>query len=166
MSPAIGSVHVGGALVWRACRFDALPPAEVDRIYAARQTVFAIEQRCVYLDADGYDERAYHLAAWAPGERLPLGYARLLDPGTKYVEPSMGRVLTVGRGRGTGLGREVVRRMLALGLEAWPGMGNRISAQTRLERFYAGFGFEVVGVPYLEDGIPHTEMLLRGSGVG
>jgi ElaA protein len=32
-----------------------------------------------------------------------------------------------------------------------------------LERFYAEFGFVAVGAPYLEDGIDHIEMLLRGA---
>jgi ElaA protein len=146
-------------LLWRACRFDALELTELDRIYAARQTVFGVEQQCAYLDADGYDEHAWHVAAWSPAHRLPLAYARLLDAGRKYAEPSMGRVITVGAARGTGLGREIVRRVLELGEAVWPGLGNRISAQSRLERFYAEFGFVPLGAPYLEDGIPHTEML-------
>ena len=43
------------------------------------------------------------------------------------------------------------------------GRAIRISAQTRLERFYADFGFVAVGAPYLEDGIEHTEMLRPGA---
>jgi ElaA protein len=41
----------------------------------------------------------------------------------------------------------------------WPGRPVRISAQAYLERFYASLGFERVGEPYLEDDIPHLEML-------
>jgi ElaA protein len=151
-SPIVG-------LRWRWCRFDALSVHELQNIYAASQAVFALEQQCVYLDIDGYDEAAYHLAAWSPAERWPLAYARLLDPGTKYSEASMGRVITTAPARGRGLGRELVRRMLAHSAEAWPHGGIRISAQSRLERFYAEFGFVAVGPPYIEDGIPHTEML-------
>jgi ElaA protein len=36
----------------------------------------------------------------------------------------------------------------------------RISAQAHLENFYAQLGFESTGKAYLEDGIPHIEMLL------
>jgi ElaA protein len=147
-------------LGWRACRFDELSLTELDRIYRARQQVFCVEQQCAFVDADGHDECAHHLWAWSPALRGPVAYARVLDPGEKYAEPSMGRVLTLGPARGTGLGREVVRRALALSETAWPGAGNRISAQSRLEPFYAPFGFRVVGAPYLEDGILHTEMLL------
>ena len=145
--------------VWRWCRFDDLSVRELQHIYAARQRVFAIEQQCIYLDVDGCDESAWHLAAWSPAQREPLAYARVLDPGAKYEEASIGRVVTVGAGRGIGLGRELVARAIAAADELWPGGAIRISAQTRLERFYAGFGFVPIGAPYLEDGIPHIEML-------
>jgi ElaA protein len=149
-------------LRWRWCRFDALDVRELQNIYAARQSVFALEQNCIYLDVDGHDEAAYHLAAWSPEHRWPLAYARLLDPGTKYAEASMGRVITIAPARGRGLGRELVARTLAHSAEAWPNGAIRISAQSRLERFYAEFGFVAVGPPYIEDGIPHTEMLRSG----
>ncbi|MCE9660043.1 MAG: GNAT family N-acetyltransferase [Burkholderiales bacterium] len=146
-------------LSWRWCRFDDLTVRELQHIYAARQLVFSIEQQCIYLDADGCDESAWHLAAWSPAQREPLAYARVLDPGVKYAEVSIGRVITLGDGRGRGLGRELVARAIVHTAEVWPGGAIRISAQTRLERFYEEFGFAVVGAPYLEDGIEHTEML-------
>ena len=146
-------------LDWRWRRFDDLTVRELQHIFAARQKVFAIEQQCIYLDVDGCDESAWHLAAWSPAQREPLAYARVLDPGVKYEEASIGRVITVGLGRGTGLGRELVARAIAHAGEVWPGGAIRISAQTRLERFYEEFGFVAVGPPYDEDGIDHTEML-------
>jgi ElaA protein len=157
-----GSVSAQTDLVWRFCRFDALRVTELQYIYMARQQVFAIEQHCVYLDADGFDEKAFHLAAWSGQHREPLAYARLLDPGVKYAEASIGRVITVGPGRGRGLGRELVARAIEQAESVWPGGAIRISAQTRLARFYEDFGFIAVGPPYLEDGIDHTEMLRAG----
>jgi ElaA protein len=149
------------ALDWRWRRFDALTVRELQHIYAARQQVFAIEQQCIYLDVDGCDEHAFHLAAWSPLQARPLAYARVLDPDVKYAgEVSIGRVLTVDMGRGRGLGREVVARAIAGAAAAWPRIGVRISAQSRLERFYEAFGFVAAGAPYLEDGIEHTEMAL------
>ncbi|HEV7913189.1 MAG TPA: GNAT family N-acetyltransferase [Albitalea sp.] len=147
-------------VTWRSGRFDALSLRELQFIYMARQQVFAIEQNCVYLDVDGHDETAWHMAAWSPAQAMPLAYARLLDPGVKYAEPSMGRVITTEAARGTGLGRELVRRVVELGDRVWPGRGMRISAQSRLEAFYGELGFAIVGERYLEDGIPHTEMAL------
>ena len=149
------------SLRWRWCRFGELSVTELQNIYAARQRVFAVEQQCIYVDADGYDEAAHHLAAWLPAHRMPLAYARLLDPGQKYPEPSIGRVLTIEPARGHGVGRDLVGRIVAHCAEVWPQRAIRISAQSRLERFYAGFGFVPTGAPYLEDGIPHTEMLRR-----
>lgn len=149
-------------LNWRWCRFDQLSVFELQAIYMARQLVFAIEQQCAYLDADGYDATSFHLAAWSPAHTVPLAYARVVDPGRKYAEPSIGRVITSAAARGTGLGRELVQRAIARCEQAFPSQGIRISAQTRLERFYAEAGFGAVGAPYLEDGIAHTEMLRPG----
>ena len=148
---------------WRIVPFDALSLRELQYIYMARQQVFSVEQNCAYLDVDGYDEHSHHLAAWSPQHKVPLAYARLVDPGLKYAEPSMGRVITTSAARGSGLGRELVRRTIAHAAKAFPGQGIRISAQSRLEAFYQEAGFVVVGDRYLEDGIPHTQMLLPAS---
>ena len=148
---------------WRWCRFDALGVHELQHIYAARQRVFALEQQCIYLDVDGCDEQAYHLAAWSPTQREPLAYARVVDPGVKYDEVAIGRVLTWGAGRGCGLGRELVARSIEGAKAAWPTVPIRISAQSRLERFYEGFRFIAVGASYLEGGIAHTEMVLGAA---
>ncbi len=152
-----------GELRWRFCGFDALTTRELQFIYMARQEVFVVEQRCAYLDADGVDEHAFHLAAWASDRQPPLAYARLMAPGVKYAEASMGRVITTAPARGRGLGRELVARSLAHADETWPASAMRISAQSRLVAFYESFGFMAVGAPYLEDGIDHIEML-RAAG--
>lgn len=152
-SPSFPTLH------WQVARLDTLTPLQLARIYRARQEVFSIEQNCAYLDADAADEQSFHIAAWAPEQALPLAYARLVDPGVKYAEPSMGRVITIAAARGTGLGRELVRRVLELSDERHAGQGLRISAQSRLRRFYEGFGFVGVGEDYLEDGILHLEMV-------
>lgn len=150
------------ALRWRWCRFDALSVRELDAIYRARQQVFIVEQACAYLDADGIDPDSHHLAAWSDASTEPLAYARLVAPGIKYAEPSMGRVITTSAGRGRGLGRELVRRLLAEAALVYPALGMRISAQAYLRDFYAGFGFVAVGDTYLEDDIPHIEMFRAG----
>ena len=156
-SPAPASPNE--ALTWRWCRFDELSVHELDAIYRARQQVFSAEQACAYLDADGFDAGSLHLAAWPASRRLPSAYARVVHPGLKYAEPSIGRVITTAQARGTGLGRELLRRAIALTAQAFPGQGIRISAQSQLEKFYAQAGFVIVGERYIEDGIPHTEML-------
>lgn len=147
-------------MTWRFCHFDSLGVHDLQSILAARQNVFAIEQNCVYLDVDGADASSFHLAAWTNDHQL-LAYARLPQPGVKYADPSIGRVLTTAAARGTGLGRELMRRAIAHARLLWPEHDIRISAQSRLEAFYESLGFQVHGDRYQEDGIPHTEMFLR-----
>src|SRR2546423_7198784 len=132
-------------VTWRACRFDDLTLRELQYIYMARQQVFAIEQACIYLDVDGYDEPAWHVAAWSPQHRMPLAYARLIDPGHKYAEPSMGRVITTEAGRGTGLGRELVRRVIRLASGVDPGPALRTSGPSRTASIYRETGFVIAG---------------------
>lgn len=152
-----------GGLHWTCDRLDALAPRTLHALMQARQAVFVVEQQCIYLDADDADPHCWHLAGWDEAGRL-LAYARIVDPGIKYVEASIGRVLTTAAGRGRGLGHLLMQQALRQALAAYPGLGVRISAQSRLERFYAGLGFVVVGERYLEDGIPHTEMLRLPGG--
>jgi ElaA protein len=144
---------------WQCLPFADLTVAALQQIHAARQIVFVVEQHCPYLDADGLDEKAWHLAAWGPTQRLPLAYARLFPPGAKYAEASIGRVLTTEAVRGQGWGRELVRRALSHTEALFGACPVRISAQAHLQNFYAGFGFRAVSEPYLEEDIPHVEML-------
>jgi ElaA protein len=145
---------------WQCSAFDALTPAALYAVLAARSAVFVVEQACAYQDPDGHDERAQHLVAWQDG--AVAAYCRVLGPGVKYPESSIGRVLTTAPFRGTGVGRELVARTLTW-IDGTYGGGTRISAQQYLERFYGSFGFRSVSAPYLEDGIPHVEMLRPGQ---
>ena len=95
--------------------------------------------------------------------RNPGGHASALE-GSGRRSPSIGRVATSPKVRGAGLGRRLFAEGLARCMAAWPGQGIRISAQAHLNSFYAGFGFEPVGAIYLEDNIPHLEMLRPAEG--
>ena len=164
MLPAQTPPPAWAGITWSWSPFDALSLRQLQHIFAVRQRVFVVEQQCVFQDIDGCDERAFHLAAWSEAQAEPVAYARVLEPGVKYDEVSIGRVTTSGIGRGCGLGRELVRRAIVGAGAQWPGVSIRIGAQSRLERFYAEFGFVAVGARYLEDGIDHTEMLLADRG--
>jgi ElaA protein len=151
----------GGEPTWTWRRF---PDLGVDNLYdalALRCRVFIMEQGA-YQDPDGIDRQSWHLLG-RDADGVLQAYLRAVDPGVKYTEPSLGRVITSPETRGTGLGRRLVAEGVARCGEAWPGQGNRISAQAHLENFYAGFGFAKVGEPYLEDNIPHLEMLRSGA---
>ena len=146
---------------WRA--FDALSIAELYAALALRSTVFVVEQACVFLDIDGYDVHAHHLLGFArAGESAPelIAYLRLLPPGRKYAEPSIGRVISAPSRRRVGLGRAVMREGVARARSLYPAQPIRIGAQEHLRTFYESFGFVVASPQYDEDAIPHIEMLL------
>ena len=50
-------------------------------------------------------------------------------------------------------------RVIAAITERWGLQAIRIGAQARLKDFYQRHGFTDAGVPYVEDGIDHLEML-------
>jgi ElaA protein len=63
--------------------------------------------------------------------------------------------------RGTGLGHALMVESLLQLVRHWGPQPVRIGAQAHLERFYNRHGFVSDDKPYLEDGIPHLEMLRR-----
>ena len=148
-------------IAWKCAPFAELSPREVHDLYQARVGVFVLEQKCAFQDVDGADPECWHLLGReATSSSGPLiAYARLVPPGLKFAEPSIGRVLTASRARRSGAGRELMREAVARVRAMWPGHPIRIGAQRYLERFYGEFGFVQVSEPYDEDGIPHIEML-------
>jgi ElaA protein len=143
---------------WQWYRLSELSAVQLYAMLEARIAIFVVEQNCPYQDLDGLDLDAEHLIAWSGRE--VAGYLRVLGPGTRFEDPSIGRIITTQRFRGTGLGRELVAKGIERARLRYPGRPLRISAQQYLEEFYASFGFATVSEPYLEDNIPHVEMLL------
>ena len=142
---------------WKIKSFAELSVPELYEILKIRQEVFIVEQTCDYLDADGYDDKAIHL--WAENNGEILAYCRLFEAGIKYQEASIGRVLTNSNYRNLSLGKTLMKFALFI-IEARFRAGDvRISAQDYLLKFYSEFGFRDTGKKYLEDDIPHTEML-------
>jgi ElaA protein len=149
------------AVAWSWRRFAELG---VDNLYDALQLrcrVFVLEQG-PYLDPDGVDRQSWHLLGRDADGAL-TSYLRIVDPGIKYEEPSIGRVITAPEVRGNGSGRALMAEGMAGCDRHWPGRAVRISAQAHLERFYNGFGFVRVGENYIEDTIAHVEMLRNAS---
>ncbi len=145
-------------LAWDDRAFAQLAVAELYAIAQLRERVFVVEQRCAYLDADGLDPPSHHL--WATRDGEVVAYLRVVPPGARFVEPSLGRIVTASAVRGTGLGRELVRRGIALALALHGDGAIRIAAQAHLERFYGEFGFARASDVFDEDGIPHVEMII------
>jgi len=147
---------------WKTKPWTDVSRDEFHAVVRLRVNVFVVEQDCPYSDLDGKDLRGWHV--WAEDQPLEKGgavaaYARVLAPGVSYAEPSIGRVATRQDCRGQGVGRELMERCIDVWERVWPGNSVRISAQCYLEGWYEDLGFESVGETYLEDGIPHIQML-------
>lgn len=151
----------GSEIVWQWSRFGELTPQDLYEVVRLREAVFIVEQKCSYPDADGRDPAAWHLLGWIErrGKRALVAYARIFEPGVRYTEASIGRIVTAQEVRGTGVGKllmaEALRHVEALA----PGQTIKLAAQRYLERFYASFGFKIASAPYEEDGINHIDML-------
>jgi len=138
---------------WYERAFHELTLDELYAILELRERVFVVEQKCAYQDVDGLDPDCRHLWAARGGELV--AYLRIVPAGRTYDEVAIGRVIVAQAMRGTGLGKDLMRR----GLAAAGAVPVRLSAQAHLERFYAELGFRRVSDVYDEDGIPHVEML-------
>jgi ElaA protein len=142
---------------WTLKSFDELTPSELYACLRLRSEVFVVEQNCIFLDMDDADAPCQHLMGWVSG-RL-AAYARLVPPGVKYAEPSIGRVVTSPAFRAKGLGRALMEEALTRLYALYGQQPVRIGAQQYLTAFYSSLGFAQQGAMYLEDNIPHIEMV-------
>lgn len=136
-------------------RFEELTIDELYDILKVRSDVFVVEQNCPYPDADGRDRQAYHVFLTEKGEIK--AYLRVLDRGAAFDDVAIGRVLTVDRGRG--LGTVILKAGIAAAREKLRADRIKIEAQTYAVGFYEKQGFRVTSEEFLEDGIPHVQML-------
>jgi ElaA protein len=150
---------------WQFSRFDPLPIRDWYAASTLRVDVFVMEQNCPFQDNDGADFDSWHLLGWRQhdAKRELVAYCRIVDPGIKFDEPSIGRVVTAQSVRREGYGKILMAEALRRHEALYPGLANRIGAQQRLEEFYREFGYATVSETYIEDGIPHVEMLREPS---
>ncbi len=143
--------------------FEQLSVFQLYELMALRQAVFVVEQNCAYQDCDGKDVKGWHLMVYDESNQL-IAYARLLPKGTSYPDyPSIGRIVSAASARGTGAGRWLVQQAIEQMRALYGNHPIKIGAQLYLLKFYQSFGFQEVGSEYLEDGIPHIEMILSAS---
>jgi ElaA protein len=136
-----------------------LSQEEVYDLLRLRIAVFVVEQNCPYQDADNKDKSSLHVMMRNEEGHL-VGCARLVQPGISYAEWSIGRVAIHPFARNQGKGQEIMNACLAHLKRQTTSQPVRISAQFYLLRFYTNLGFVQVSDIYLEDNIPHIEMLL------
>jgi ElaA protein len=146
-------------LSWIFKSFNELTPHELYGIMQLRNEVFVVEQNCVYQDADDKDPDSHHLMCWK--DHILVAYTRIVAPGISYVESSIGRVVTSPSVRKTGIGKILIRKSIESARSLYPQHSIRIGAQLYLKRFYESFSFVQTSDTYLEDDIPHIQMLLN-----
>ena len=123
--------------------FDELTTKELYEILKARAEIFVVEQNCVYQDLDDLDYRSLHIFCEEDGE--VTAYMRAFFKDADTVQ--MGRVLTRHHGR-TKMNPAKIY----------------IEAQCYAVGFYEREGFRICSEEFLEDGIPHVQMVLQLNG--
>ncbi len=141
--------------------FAELTGDELYDILQLRAEVFVVEQDCVYNDLDGRDKEAVHQFLKIDGQIVAC--SRLLKPGSRFSEYSIGRVVVKETARGSGLGKQMMLEAQNYIQTVWETGQIRISAQKYLLKFYEDLGFQKASDEYLEDGIPHFEMIFKAT---
>ena len=136
--------------------FDEFNTRELYDILRARSEVFVVEQSCVYQDLDGIDQRAIHM--YTADESGIEAYLRLFMKDDESKTVQIGRVLTVKRG--CGLGLPLLIKAIEVARERLCAKIIYLEAQVYAIGFYEKAGFSVSSAEFLEDGIPHVQMIL------
>ena len=137
-------------------RFEEFSAAELYEMLKLRVDVFVVEQKCAYPELDGNDPDCLHLRLL--DQDGLLASARLWRPSPEH-SPRIGRVAVSPAHRGKRLGEALMREAIAECEKAYPNEDIELSAQSHLQAFYASLGFRPVSDEYLEDGIPHIDMV-------
>lgn len=146
---------------WKIKKFDELSAEEVYKILALRNEIFIVEQECPYLDCDGKDFKAYHLFLEEDGE--VVAYSRILDKGVSYDEIAIGRVIVKKSHRGRGISKKMMIKAIDFVENTLCSDTIKLQAQSYLLGFYGSFGFKPISEEYLEDDIPHTDMMYKSK---
>ena len=144
---------------WNTAKFHQLTPDQLYDILKLRVDIFVVEQKCPYPELDEKDRHVETRHMTAYDDSGLIAYTRLLPPGLSYPDVSVGRFAVEPSSRNQGTGSLLMEKTLEGIDKIWPDKAIRISAQVHLREFYEKFGFKKVSDSYLEDGIPHIEML-------
>ena len=140
-------------------RFKELSVEEIYQILKVRADVFIIEQKCIYKDIDGKDEKAIHVLGKENNETI--AYTRILQNDEQYNFPSISRVVVKKKNRGEERGKKIMKETIKYIVEELKEKTIVLAAQKYLEKFYRELGFIAEGEEYLEDEIPHQKMTLK-----
>ena len=145
-------------ITWKTKHFNDLSVNEYWELLHLRTEIFVVEQDCPYQEVDEKDKVAYHLFGTTESGKV-IATSRVLPQGVSYDEISIGRVALKKEARGKGIADEMMNETFKFIQQKFGNVPIRISAQTYLLNFYGKHGFKQVGKGYLEDDIPHIEMI-------
>jgi ElaA protein len=134
----------------------AIDPLTLYAILRLRVEVFVVEQSCPYPELDGRDVEPDAELHWATDGQEVLATLRVLRDADSALR--VGRVATAPAARSGGVASQLMREALRRCAELDPSAPVVLDAQAHLAGWYARFGFEVAGVEFEEDGIPHVPM--------
>ena len=137
--------------------FNQLSLEELYYLLQLRSEVFVVEQDCVYQDVDGKDQKALHVIG--KKDTNIIAYTRIFNAGDYFKEASIGRVVVSEKERHLKYGHQLMVASIKAIEDSFHTKEIKLSAQKYLEKFYNNLGFNIIGDPYLEDGIPHIAML-------
>jgi ElaA protein len=140
-------------------KFDDLDAYTLFTIMRGRVDVFVVEQACPYPELDDHDIAPTTQHIYAIDDNQLLSYARCYKKNAQYS--AIGRVLVGETVRGKGYATKLVTAAISCCKAQWAEYDIYIGAQIYLLDFYRSFGFQSVGKEYLEDGIPHQDMILK-----
>lgn len=141
--------------------FTELNPQQLYDVLKLRQQVFMIEQECLYEDIDGDDPKAIHVLLY--DGHILAGYLRIFEPGIKFSETSLGRIVIQPSYRGKDAGRQLIKTGITKSFLRYPSSAIRIEAQFKLKSYYNNYGFVEEGDKYVVDDILHIQMVLKSA---
>lgn len=137
--------------------FQELTTEELYDLLQLRSEVFVVEQECVYQDLDGKDQKALHVIG--KKDSKIVAYTRIFKPGDYFKEVGIGRVVVGKEERQHKYGYDIMEASINAIKNHFNEVPIKLSAQCYLKKFYNNLGFKEIGEEYLEDGIPHIEMI-------
>ena len=145
-------------LRWVTKTFSELTVDELYDVLRLRSEVFIVEQKCIFLDIDNNDRKAFHTIGFIGDEVVAT--TRLFDKDIMYEGyQSIGRVVGSPRHRGLGIGKALMQYSISECDRLFGKGPIKIGAQLYLKKFYSEQGFEQSGEIYIEDEIEHIPMI-------
>ncbi|MCH4207382.1 MAG: GNAT family N-acetyltransferase [Solobacterium sp.] len=139
-------------------QFNELTLSELYEIMKLRVDVFVVEQKCPYHELDNLDQNAIHV--FLKDDEGIEAYLRVMDKGVVFEDAAaIGRVIA--RKRRCHLGSELLQAGINTAEQYYHTDLIRLEAQVYARSFYEKAGFVQCSEPFLEDGIPHVQMVRK-----